>query len=315
MVIFQSNLFNNRQHCPMPVHGKLYANLNFRAISENFTAFRMQEIEIADLKKITELVKDKYKYDFSNYAMSSFKRRIQRILELYKFPTTDVLLKKLADDPRFFKEFLSEITVNVTEMFRDPSFWRVLREKILPNLLLNSDSISIWHAGCSSGEEVFSMAILLREMGILEKAKIIATDIDTAILEKARSGIYPAKNMELNQKNYIRFQGSSSLEKYYREESGGRVVMDKTLVENVSFREQNLVSSVPFSKFDLILCRNVMIYFNQNLQNGVLKMFHESLFKYGYLIVGSKESLIWADVANRFIVVNNEEKIYKKVRD
>jgi len=274
----------------------------------------MQEIEIAELKKLTEIVRDKYRYDFSNYAMSSFKRRIQRILELYRFPSIDALCKKLQDEPLFFKEFLSEITVNVTEMFRDPSFWRVLRDQVLPNILLNNNNISIWHAGCSSGEEVFSLAITLREMGLLEKVKIIATDIDTAILEKAKSGIYPLKNMELNQKNYIRYQGTQTLENYYKEENG-KVIMDKSLMANVSFQEHNLVNSRPFSKFDLILCRNVMIYFNQTLQNNVLKMFHESLFKYGYLIVGSKESLIWCDIANKFIVVNNEEKIYKKIRD
>jgi chemotaxis protein methyltransferase CheR len=199
-------------------------------------------------------------------------------------------------------------------MFRDPSFWRELRDHIIPNILLNHNTINIWHAGCSSGEEVFSMAILLKEMGIHDKAKIIATDIDKVILQKAKSGIYPLKNMELNEKNYIRFQGTSSLYKYFKDENG-RAIMDKSLVENVSFREHDLVQGIVFNKFDLILCRNVMIYFNQTLQNQVLKKHHESLFKYGYLIIGSKESLIWCEIANKFIVVNNEEKIYKKIKD
>lgn len=274
----------------------------------------MLEIEIVELRKLTEIIKNKYDYDFSNYAMSSFKRRVQRVLELYKFASVETLIKKLHDEPKFFKEFLSEVTVNVTEMFRDPSFWRELRDNIIPNILLNHNTISIWHAGCSSGEEVFSMAILLKEMGMLDKSKIVATDIDTDILTKAKSGIYPVKNMDLNQKNYVRFQGLQDLSKYYKEENG-KAIMDKSLVENVSFREHNLVDSDAFSKFDLILCRNVMIYFNQTLQNNVLKMFHESLFKYGYLIVGSKESLIWCEIANKFIVVNNEEKIYKKIKD
>ncbi len=274
----------------------------------------MNEVEIADLRRLTEVIREKYNYDFSNYAMSSFRRRIQRVLELYKFSSVDALLKRLQDEPRFVKEFVSEVTVNVTEMFRDPSFWRELRDHVLPNILLNTQSISIWHAGCSSGEEVFSMAILLREMGILNKCKIIATDLDADIIQRAKSGVYPLKNMELNQKNYVRFQGQASLDKYYREEQG-KVLMDKSLIEHVSFREHNLVSGAAFSKFDLVLCRNVMIYFNQTLQNNVLKLFHESLFKYGYLVVGSKESLIWCEIANKFIVVNNEEKIYKKVKD
>ncbi|MCK5367364.1 MAG: protein-glutamate O-methyltransferase CheR, partial [Cyclobacteriaceae bacterium] len=134
----------------------------------------MQEIHIIDIRKLTEIIKTKYGYDFTDYAISSFKRRILRIMELYKFISVDALAKKIGDDPVFFEEFISEITVNVTEMFRDPSFWRVLRDKIIPNILLNNKRVTVWHAGCSSGEEVYSMAILLKEMGILESSKIIA---------------------------------------------------------------------------------------------------------------------------------------------
>ncbi|WMN10719.1 protein-glutamate O-methyltransferase CheR [Marivirga salinae] len=273
-----------------------------------------QDIEISDLRRITELVKEQYRYDFTNYAMSSFRRRILRIMELYKFGSADLLIKRLKDDKSFFDEFIAEITVNVTEMFRDPPFWRELRDNVIPNILLNHNTISIWHAGCSSGEEVFSMAVLLKEMGILDKAKIIATDIDKVILEKAKKGHYSMKNMELNEKNYIRFEGKNNFKDYFKEENG-KAVMDKSLIQNVSFREHDLVQGVVFNKFDLILCRNVMIYFNQNLQNEVLKKHHESLFKYGYLVIGSKESLIWCEIANKFIVVNNEEKIYKKIKD
>lgn len=273
-----------------------------------------QDIEIADLRKLTQVVKERHDYDFSNYAMSSFRRRIQRILDLYKFESVDALIHRLDKEEAFFHEFLSEITVNVTEMFRDPSFWREVRDHIIPNILLNHDSISIWHAGCSSGEEVYSMAILLKEMGMLDKAKIIATDIDRNILNRAKRGHYTAKNMELNSKNYIRFQGAKDIYDYC-EVRDNRVEMDQSLVENVSFREHDLVQGNVFNKFDLVLCRNVMIYFNQSLQNVVLKKLHESLFKYSYLVIGSKESLIWCEIANKFIVVNNEEKIYKKIKD
>lgn len=245
--------------------------------------------------------------------MSSFKRRVLRMLDM-KNLTMEGLIKKVSDQPGFIEEFLDELTVNVTEMFRDPSFWRILRDEIIPGILLNHKSFKIWHAGCSSGEEVFSMAILLREMGIEENVSIIATDLDVNILEKAKSGVYPIKNMELNEKNYIRFEGKTTLKDYYKEENG-KAVFDKTLMRNVSFRKHDLVVGDVFNKFDLILCRNVMIYFNQTLQNEVLKKFHESLFKYGYLAIGSKESLIWCDIANRFIVVNNEEKVYKKIKD
>ncbi len=274
----------------------------------------MQEIHIVDIRKLTETIKTRYGYDFTNYAISSFKRRILRIVELYKFNSVDALNKKISEDPAFFEEFVSEITVNVTEMFRDPSFWRILRDKIIPNILLNHKKVSIWHAGCSSGEEVYSMAILLKEMGILEDSKIIATDIDDQILERAKSGVYTVKNMELNEKNYVRFRGENELNKYF-EVKNGLAYMDKSLVKDVSYRKHDLVNGIVFNKFDIVLCRNVMIYFNQNLQNEVLKKLHESIFKYGYLAIGSKESLIWCEIANKFIVVNNEEKIYKKIKE
>ena len=273
----------------------------------------VQDIDIADLKKITELVQGKYGYDFRNYAMSSFKRRMLRILEL-KNLTIESLLKKLNDQPSFIEEFLDELTVNVTEMFRDPGFWRIMRDEIIPGILLNHKTFKIWHAGCSSGEEVLSMAILLKEMGIHQDVQLFASDLDVNILEKAKAATYPIKNMELNEKNYIRFEGKKSLKEYYKEENG-KAVFDKELLQNVSFRKHDLVKGEIFNKFDLVLCRNVMIYFNQSLQNEVLKKFHESLFKYGYLAIGSKESLIWCDVASKFLVVNNEEKVYKKIKD
>jgi len=265
----------------------------------------MQEIHIVDIRRLTDVIKTKYGYDFTNYAISSFKRRVLRIIELYKFRSIDALTKKIGDEPIFFEEFISEITVNVTEMFRDPSFWRIMRDKILPNILLN---------GCSSGEEIYSMAILLKEMGILEESKIIATDIDDQILNRARNGVYSVKNMELNEKNYVRFRGENELNKYF-EVKNGLAYMDKSLVKGVSYRKHDLVKGVVFNKFDIVICRNVMIYFNQNLQNDVLKKLHESIFKYGYLAIGSKESLIWCEIANKFIVANNEEKIYKKIKE
>src|SRR5688572_19336131 len=199
----------------------------------------MLDIDINDLKRISELIFQKYHYDFRNYAMSSFKRRVLRIMELKKL-TVDALLKKFADQPAFINEFLDELTVNVTEMFRDPSFWRVMREEIIPAILLNHKQFKIWHAGCSSGEEVLTMSIMLKEMGILHDVTMIATDLDVNILERAKQGIYPLKNMELNEKNYIRFQGTGvSLKDYYREENG-LAVFNKELLMNVSFRKHDL---------------------------------------------------------------------------
>lgn len=273
------------------------------------------DIEIAQLRRLIDVLRERYDYDFGNYAMSSFKRRIQRFVELFRIESVELLIRKLELDKQFFKIFLSEITVNVTEMFRDPSFWVELRDEVIPSILMNQKQFKIWHAGCSSGEEVFSMAILLDEMGILDQVDILATDIDNSILAKASEGVYHLRNMEeVNKKNYQRFMGKKQLEDYYRVEEG-KAIMDKRLLRRVQFREHNLVKGEKIGVFDLILCRNVMIYFNQSLQNEVLKLFHASLPRYGYLAIGSKESLIWCEYANKFIVVNSNEKIYKKIRD
>lgn len=275
----------------------------------------LEDIEINEIRYLCQVIHEKYNYDFSNYAISSFKRRILRMLELFKIESVTVLIEKLKNDPAFFRTFLNELTVNVTEMFRDPSLWRELRDKILPNLFSTHETIKIWHAGCSSGEEVYSMAILLHESGWLDKVKIFATDIDDSILGKAKEARYSMKNMiEVNEKNYIRFGGKSKLSDYFKEENG-LARMDTNLVQGVTYRIHDLVKSGVFNKFDMILCRNVLIYFNQQLQNEVFRMFHESLFNYSYFIIGSKETLIWSDIANKFITVNQEEKIFKKVKE
>ena len=158
------------------------------------------------------------------------------------------------------------------------------------------------------------MNIVLSEMGIMDNVKIIATDLDRSVLEKANTASYSLKNMELNEKNYIRFQGKGGLKDYYTVVNG-QAVMNKELLSNVTFQRHDLVLGSDIGRFDLILCRNVMIYFNQALQNEVLKRFHGSLHKYGYMVIGAKESMIWCDYANRFIVVNQEEKVYKKIKD
>jgi chemotaxis protein methyltransferase CheR len=273
----------------------------------------MQEIGIAELKKLTEIIKEKFGYDFREYAMSSFKRRVTRILELKKIPNIETLVSQVENNQFVKEDFLHEITVNVTELFRDPSFWRVMK-MVLPNLYLNQEKIRIWHAGCSSGEEVYSMLILLKEMDLMDKVEIIASDIDKCILAKAKEGKISLRNMELNEKNYIRYNPTGDLKKYFLYDKE-YVYFDKELLSKVSFREINLADVKSFTKCDLILCRNVMIYFNQNLQNEVIKLFHDMLFNYGYLAIGSKESIIWSEYANKFLVINNEEKIYKKFKE
>lgn len=274
----------------------------------------MQDIDASDLKRISELIYEKYNYDFRNYAMSSFKRRVVRILEVKKL-TLSNLLGKLTDTPPFIHEFVDELTVNVTEMFRDPNFWRVMRSDVLPAIRKQKKKFTIWHAGCSSGEEVMSMALLLDDMGILGDVSITATDLDSTMLQRARTATFTTKSMQVNEQNYLSFGGTpDELRRYYQQENG-HVIFRPDLFDRVKFFKHDLVTGEVFDRFDLILCRNVMIYFNQDLQNDVLKKFHESLLPNGYLSIGSKESLIWCDYANRFTVVNQDEKIYRKIKE
>ncbi len=275
----------------------------------------IEDIEIIDLRNLIHVIQSQYNYDFSNYAISSFKRRVIRVIEIYKLGSVKRLIERVQSEPKFFKDFLSEITVNVTEMFRDPTLWRELRDKLLPEIYSKLKEVKIWHAGCSSGEEVFSMAILLKELGLTKRTHIVATDIDHNIISKAKEGKISLKNMlDINDKNYTRFMPSNSLSNYYKVDNN-YAFLDKTLVENTVFKEHDLVKSEVFTKFDLILCRNVMIYFSQSLQNDVLNKFHQSLFIGGHLIVGSKESISWCDANVKFGIVNSEEKIYRKIKD
>jgi len=260
------------------------------------------------------LIYERYNYDFRNYAMSSFKRRVVRILELKKLTLTS-LLNKLRETPPFIDEFVDELTVNVTEMFRDPGFWQVMRREIIPSIRASRKEFRIWHAGCSSGEEVLTMCVLLREMGILQDVTIIATDLDENMLKKAQSAIYPIKNLQVYESNYINYGGAGkSLHENFYLQQNGHAVFNPELLKRVSFFRHDLVVGSLQDKFDLILCRNVMIYFNESLQNEVLKKFHKTLYLNGYLAIGSKESLIWCEYANRFIAANTDEKIYKKIK-
>jgi chemotaxis protein methyltransferase CheR len=273
----------------------------------------MQDPEIADLKEISELIYEKYNYDFRNYAMSSFKRRVVRILEKKKL-TIGNLLKKLDEAPPFVDEFVGELTVNVTEMFRDPRFWQVIRQEVLPTLRRQHNHIKIWHAGCSSGEEVLSMCVLIKELGMQEHVSVIATDLDDTMLQLARAHRYPMKNMELNQRNYQDAGGTVGLENYYSQQDG-HALFAAELFKGVLYQKHDLVLGDVFDQFHLIFCRNVMIYFNEILQNYVLRKFHQSLLLDGFLAIGSKESLIWCDDAKCFMALNGNEKIYRKITE
>lgn len=273
----------------------------------------MNEITINEIKRLIAFVKNQYKFDFGNYALSSFKRRIERILSMNSFSTMDELILKLQNDSKFFDEFLREVTVNTTEMFRSPSLWRKLREEVLP-ILANYSQIRIWSAACSSGEEVYSLAIALKEADLLHKSKILATDINELVLQKGMNGTYWSRNMEVNESNYQRFEGKGKLSDYYFKRDDA-VVFDKTLIQNVSFKTFDLVQNEQYSKFDLILCRNVMIYFNPELQNKVVELFGKSLFMKGFLVVGEKETIAFCKSSDKFETFSAEERIYQKIKE
>jgi chemotaxis protein methyltransferase CheR len=270
------------------------------------------EIELEELNELSDAILTKYGFDFTNYAQSSFKRRVLMALKKNGIKNVASLIHKIIQDRLFFEQFVTDITVNTTELFRDPTFFQVLREQVLP-ILNTRPEFNIWHAACSSGEEVISMAILLKEEGMLDRAKIYATDINTTVLKKAAEAKYPVRNWDLYKQNYLNTNPKSALENYC-EIQDNEIQFNKELIQNVKFKQHDLAVDHHFFKFDLILCRNVMIYFNQKLQNRVFELLHASLFLGGFLALGAKESLIWCKIADKFAPFNENEKIFKKIK-
>lgn len=254
---------------------------------------------------------DNYGYDFTDYSRASLKRRINRIFLLDRFPSFAEFRFRLKSERTYFKRFIEQLTVTVTEMFRDPSFYRVLREQILP-VLGTYPHIRIWHAGCATGEEVYSMAILLKEANLFEKSLIYATDINPMALEKAGTGIFPLANMKLYSENYISSGGKEDFSKYYTA-SYDKVKFDEDLSQKMIFSMHNLVSDRSFNEFQLILCRNVLIYFDKDLQTKVFNLFDESLESLGFLALGSKETLRFSSIADKFKQVDPKEKAWRKI--
>lgn len=270
-------------------------------------------IDIKSIRELVTMVKETYHFDFGDYAITSFKRRLERALLLFKCENMNDLINKIKAERSFYDKFLKEVTVNTTEMFRDPSFWRKLRDDVIPSIPFHQN-IRIWQAACSSGEEVYSMAILLKEMGMLDKVLISASDINSDVVATAQKGLYSMNNMELNQSNYERFGGKGKLSDYYTVVDG-HALFNPSLIANVSFKIHDLVQGAAFSKFDIILCRNVFIYFNMNLQDRVVQLFTQCLYNKGFLAVGSKETIAWCKSIDKYSTYSIEEKIYQKLMD
>ncbi|MCE6987841.1 protein-glutamate O-methyltransferase CheR [Dyadobacter sp. CY323] len=268
-------------------------------------------VEDEDIDLLLNDLFEIYGYDFTSYSRASLKRRIVRLCSLDKFPSFVELRYKVRSDPDYLKRFVEEITVNVTEMFRDPSFYKSLREDILP-ILGTKPFIRIWHAGCSTGEEVYSMAILLKEANLLKKSLLYATDLNPSVLEKVRKGIFPLNQIKQYSESYIASGGRLDFSTYYTA-NYGQAKFDQELSEKIIISTHNLVSDSSFNEFDLILCRNVLIYFDKDLQDRVLKLFDASLGTLGYLALGTKETLKFSAIQNKYKQLNRE-KIWKKIQ-
>ena len=273
----------------------------------NHKTVAIQNIEI---KLLLEAIYQQYGYDFRNYSPAHLKRRILHRMELSGLESISDLIKKVLWEREFFQELLDDLSINVTEMFRDPYFYQAFREKVVP-ALSSYPFIKIWHAGCSSGEEVYSLAILLREENLLNRTQIYATDFNRKVLDKAKEGIFSSSDMELYAKNYKASGGKIELADYYTAKYGS-VLFDKSLVKKVVFADHNLVTDGVFAEVNLILCRNVLIYFDKKLQNRVVNLFSDSLVNRGFLCLGTKESLRFTDQEEEFSLVDSSGKIYQK---
>ncbi|MGE0567230.1 MAG: protein-glutamate O-methyltransferase CheR [Bacteroidia bacterium] len=271
-----------------------------------------QMLKDEDVTSLINSIYTTYGYDFADYSEASFKRRINRIMIANKVSDFFELQHRVVNNELFFNYFLEEVTVNVTEMFRDVGFYKTLRKEILPQLS-SYPTIRIWHAGCSTGEEVYSMAILLKEAGLLDRSLLYATDINQKVLEHAASGKYSIELLKGFTTSYIASGGLNDFSNYYTAKYG-KVLFDEELRKKMVFSVHNLVTDQSFNEFNLILCRNVMIYFNRILQNRVLKLFTNSLAPFGFLALGSKETIDFSTVVNDFEKVNQKQKIWRKTK-
>ncbi len=268
------------------------------------------ETEQIEIRLLLEAIYLKYGYDFRDYMQAHIRRRVRHRLKDSGMSSISEMQHRVLTDPDFFGTLLLDFSINVTEIFRDPAFYGTIREEVVP-MLKTYPFVKIWHAGCATGEEVYSMAILLREEEIYEKTQIYATDFNETVVRKARQGIYPIGQMKTYTKNYQRAGGRRSFAEYYTARYDA-VIFDPALREQIIFADHNLVTDSVFGEMQMILCRNVLIYFNRDLQRRVFRLLYDSLVPGGFLCLGSKESLAYSGLADRFEPVSEKEKIFKK---
>jgi chemotaxis protein methyltransferase CheR len=271
-----------------------------------------RDLERIEVELLLEGIFRHYGFDFRSYAYSSLKRRLWKRITAEGLRSISELQDRVLHDAAIMEKLLLDLSINVSSMFRDPSFYRCFRTAVIP-VLRTYPFIRIWHAGCSTGEEVYSMAILLEEEGLYDRARIYATDINEIVLRSAKAGIYPVDKMQEYTQNYLRAGGASSFSSYYTARYDA-AIFDSSLTRNVVFSQHNLVTDRSFSEFNVILCRNVMIYFDRKLQDRVHSLFHESLVPLGFLGLGSKESLRFSRFEDSYEQVEEREKIYRKLK-
>ena len=269
------------------------------------------DLETLELQLLLEGVFRHYGFDFREYAPASLKRRVWRRVHAEGARTIAGLTEKVLHEPEVMERLLLDLSINVTSMFRDPTFYAALREKVVP-LLRTYPFTRVWVAGCSTGEEVYSLAILLLEEGLYDRTRIYATDINETVLDRARAGVFPLDKMREYTENYIRAGGTRSFSEYYLAKYEG-ALFERSLAENVVWAPHNLVQDRAFNEFNLILCRNVMIYFDRSLQNRVHRLFHESLERFGILALGHKESIRFTGFEQSYEELDAKERLYRKV--
>lgn len=270
----------------------------------------VEKIEDIEIRLLLEALYCRYHYDFRNYAGASVKRRLRQARERLGFPTFSALQERLLHDSAMLPTLLGFLTVQVSEMFRDPSYFRAIREKVVPHLR-TYPSLKIWIAGCSSGEELYSFVILFREEGLEQRTLFYATDINHETLRAAEAGIFDMERIKLFTENHRASGGKSSLSDYYTA-AYGRASFDKSLRQQVIFSDHSLVTDAVFAEMHLISCRNVLIYFDRTLQDRVFGLFTDSLARQGFLGLGAKESIRFSSSSAAFTEFDRDEKIYQR---
>ncbi|HEY7160334.1 MAG TPA: protein-glutamate O-methyltransferase CheR [Acidobacteriota bacterium] len=272
---------------------------------------REKELQDIELKLLLEAIFQAHGFDFRDYALSSLRRRILSFMHEEGYPSAASLQHKVIHDPTVMKKLLMALSVNVTSMFRDPEFYLAFREQILP-FLRTYPFVRIWSAGCCTGEEVYSLAILLHEEGLLDRCRVYATDLNNEVIASARQGVFPLNDMKQNSKNYFESGGKNAFSNYYVA-CYDFAKFDASLMRNVVFAQHNLATDSSFNEFNVIFCRNVLIYFNRDLQNRVHSTLRESLCNFGFLCLGSREMINFTPYENDYRQLN-EQKIYQRYR-